>query len=323
MYDPAEQPLLLEARHVRTWFPIRRGMLSRVTGHVRAVDDVSFDIRRGETLALVGESGCGKTTIGRTLLGLETAREGNVLFEGANLLGLSVAAWRPFRRRLQMIFQDPLSSLNPRMTVLDILTEGPAHHGLLHGPREELAERLLGEVGMDTSSLHRYPHEFSGGQRQRICIARALSLNPEFIVCDEAVSALDVSVQSQIINLLLDLREKHHLSYLFISHDLGVVRLISHRVAVMYLGRIVETGNTRSVIETPRHPYTRALVSAVPVPGRDRARRIILHGEVPSPARPPPGCPFHPRCPEAMDVCRREVPTARTVDGITVQCHLY
>jgi oligopeptide/dipeptide ABC transporter ATP-binding protein len=194
---------------------------------------------------------------------------------------------------------------------------------LLSGRREELAARLLNEVGMDATSMHRYPHEFSGGQRQRICIARALSLNPEFVVCDEAVSALDVSVQSQIVNLLVDLRDKYRLSYLFIAHDLSVVRLIAHRVAVMYLGHIVEMGDTRAVLSTPRHPYTQALMSAAPVPGRDRAQRVILSGEVPSPANPPIGCPFHPRCPNTMDICRREFPETRTVDGRSVNCHLY
>ena len=230
---------------------------------------------------------------------------------------------RALRRRVQMLFQDPYASLNPRMTVLDIVTEGMAFHGLLDGPRDEVAVRLLREVGMDAGALHRYPHEFSGGQRQRISIARALSLNPEFLVCDEAVSALDVSVQAQVINLLMDLRDKRGLSYLFIAPDLSVVRHISHLVAVMYLGRIVEIGPAAAVMDEPLHPYTRALVSAIPVPGRARSQRIVLAGELPSPANPPSGCPFHTRCPNVMDVCRRTFPELHQQGARSVYCHLY
>ncbi len=313
---------LLETRNLKTWFPIRRGLFSAVTGQVRAVDGVSLAIGRQETLGLVGESGCGKTTLGRTLLGLERAAGGQVLFDGQDLLTLPPRARRALRPRLQMIFQDPYSSLNPRMTVLDLVTEGLAEQRRLRGPREQEALRLLAEVGLSPDALHRYPFEFSGGQRQRISLARVLALRPEFIVCDEAVSALDVSVQAQMLNLLLDLKERHALSYLFISHDLGVVKHLSDRVAVMYLGRIAEEGRTADVMERPWHPYTRALIDAVPAVGRARGRKIALAGEIPSPADPPPGCPFHPRCPQAMEICRRQYPAEYRAGGRRVACHL-
>jgi len=314
---------LLQIDNLRTWFPLRHGILSRVRRFVRAVDGVSLAIDPGETLGLVGESGCGKTTLGRTIVGLERAREGQILFRGKKINGLTQAEMRPVRRELQMIFQDPFSSLNPRMTVMDIITEALAEHGLLSGARDDAAAQLLREVGLDPASVHRYPHEFSGGQRQRISVARAVGLGPSFIVCDECVSALDVSVQAQVINLLMDLRDRYGLAYLFISHDLSVVRHISHRIAVMYLGQIVEEGPARKLIDEPLHPYTCALVSAIPVPGKDRTARIVLRGEIPSPVDPPPGCRFHPRCPRAMDKCRTDWPHGRRLQEQTVHCHLY
>ncbi|MFP4477097.1 MAG: ABC transporter ATP-binding protein [Desulfatibacillaceae bacterium] len=312
---------LLEVRDLKTWFPLRRGVLNRPVGYVRAVDGVSLAVGRGETVGLVGESGCGKTTLGRTICGLSPPTGGEVLFEGEPLLPrLGQSKWR---RRVQIVFQDPFSSLNPRMSVMDILTEGMAHHKLLQGPRDQEAKRLLSEVGLDPASAHRYPHEFSGGQRQRLSVARALSLRPDLVVCDEAVSALDVSVQAQVIRLLIDLRKRYELSYVFISHDLAVVRHIAHRCAVMYLGVIMEHGPTEDVLHDPRHPYTQALISAVPQPGRKKKGRIVLSGDPPSPAAPPPGCRFHTRCPHVMDVCRDTVPEARKVGNASVCCHLY
>lgn len=312
---------LLEVRGLRTWYPIRRGILARTVGHVKAVEDVAISIGRGETLGLVGESGCGKTTLGRSIIGLEHPVAGDIQFEGRSIKGAALD--RAVRRSVQMVFQDPAASLNPRMTISDIVTEGMVVHGMLKGEREEAALQLLQDVGLDATALHRYPFEFSGGQRQRISIARALALRPQLIICDEAVSALDVSVQAQVINLLLDLREKYQLSYLFISHDLSVVRFISDRIAVMYLGRIVEEGPAEEVIDRPRHPYTKALVSAIPVPGQPRRERTLLKGELPSPARPPPGCPFHTRCPVAMPVCRERFPDVTDVNGHRAACHLY
>ena len=319
----APEPLL-KVCDLRVWFPIRKGVLNRIAGQVRAVDGVSFTIFPGETLGLVGESGCGKTTLGRALMGLEKPAGGRIIFNGQDLGTLTGQARRQLRRHSQMIFQDPFSSLNPRMTVQELVTEGLVHHRLLQGrTRTESARELLASVGMDGDCLFRYPHEFSGGQRQRISLARALSLQPHFLVCDEPVSALDVSVQAQVINLLLDLRERHGLAYLFISHDLSVVRLMSHRVAVMYLGKIVECGATSDVMETACHPYTRALLSAVPRPGKHQDKRIILTGDLPSPAAPPPGCPFHPRCPQALPVCAQQAPPVRTLDnGHSWACHI-
>ena len=300
---------MLSLRDVKVWFPIRRGLLNRIVGHVRAVDGVSLEVASGETLALVGESGCGKTTVGRAILGLTPVTDGEILFHGKSCLGLRGTALRDFRRKCQMVFQDPFSSLNPRLTVIDILTEAMVYHGLIsRRERRSAAVSVLQEVGLGEDCLDRFPHEFSGGQRQRICIARALSLEPEFIVLDEPLSALDVSVQAQVMNYLMDLREARHLSYLFISHDISVVRILSQRVAVMYLGHIVETGRTEDVLSHPRHPYTQALLSAVPKVGKDLGERVVLQGEPPSPANMPSGCPFHPRCPFATSQCKEAQP---------------
>jgi oligopeptide/dipeptide ABC transporter ATP-binding protein len=314
MNETSTRPTLLETRDVKVWFPIRRGVFSRTVGHVRAVDGVSVALAAGETLGLVGESGCGKSTLARAVLRLERVRSGSVLFRGEDLLLMKADRMRRARRSIQMVFQDPFSSLNPRLTVLDTLTEGMLEHGVVQSSgRKEAAVSLLSEVGMASDALHRYPHEFSGGQRQRIGIARALSLRPSLVVCDEAVSALDVSVQAQVLNLLMDLRARHELSYLFISHDMSVVRHISHRVAVMYMGRIVETGPTEELLSSPVHPYTRALLAAVPRAGGPRLRRAPLNGSAPSAASEPAGCPFADRCPFAIADCRSMVPELKGI----------
>ncbi|PYQ13599.1 MAG: peptide ABC transporter substrate-binding protein [Acidobacteria bacterium] len=316
---------LLEVRGLKKYFPIRRGVFSRVSGHVRAVDGVDLALRRGETLGLVGESGSGKTTTGRCILRLLEPTEGSVVFDGVNLLGLSPKEMRKMRRELQVIFQDPYSSLNPRMRVGSIVGEPLIIHKIAKGSeREHRVADLLCKVGLDPSAMKRYPHEFSGGQRQRIGIARALALRPKLIICDEPVSALDVSVQAQVVNLLMDLQEEFSLTYLFIAHDLSVVEHISDRVAVMYLGKIVEVAEAEVLYRNPQHPYTKALLSAVPVPDPTaKSERIALKGDLPSPAAPPPGCAFHPRCPVAVEVCSRVVP--RLLDsggGHLASCHL-
>jgi len=317
---------LLEVRDLRKYFPVRRGLVSRVVANVKAVDGISFHILPGETLGLVGESGCGKTTAGRAVLRLIEPTGGEVLFDGAPVYRLRGEELRKIRKQMQIIFQDPYGSLNPRMTVGSIVMEGMIAHQMY--PREERIERalkILERVGLDRVHFYRYPHEFSGGQRQRIGIARALAVEPRFIVCDEPVSALDVSIQAQIINLLTDLKEEFGLSYLFIAHDLSVVQHISNRVAVMYLGRIVEQASSDELFSNPLHPYTKALLASVPSlePGEKKTRRT-LSGDVPSPLNPPPGCPFHTRCPEVMDICRTEVPaTIPQGSGHTVACHLY
>jgi len=267
---------IVEVRNLRTWFPIKKGIFSKTVGHVKAVDDLTLEIYPGETLAVVGESGSGKSTLGRTILGLEKATSGDIAYRGSSLIGLSRKEFLPFRKNLQIVFQDPFSSLNPRMTILDILTEGMEEHGMLKGePKQELAVRLLEEVQLEADHIFRYPHEFSGGQRQRICIARALSLKPELIICDEAVSALDVTIQAQVIELLMKLQDNYGLSYMFISHDLSVVKKISDRTVVMKSGKIVEQGNTADVIGNPTHDYTRSLLEAVPIPGDESCRLAV------------------------------------------------
>jgi oligopeptide transport system ATP-binding protein len=290
---------LLEVRDLRTWFPIKRGVFSKTVGHVKAVDGVSFSVQPGKTLGLVGESGCGKTTVGRTILRLIPATGGSVVYRGRDFFSVPNSELRPMRRHLQIIFQDPVSSLNPRMTIGNIIGEPIQVHGIARGSaRDDMVAGLLQRVGLDPSYASRYPHEFSGGQRQRIGIARALALNPDFIVCDEPVSALDVSIQSQILNLLDDLQQERKIAYLFIAHNLAVVEHFSDEVAVMYLGRIVEKASRGDLYSNPKHPYTMSLLSAVPEPNpRPTRKRIVLKGEVPSPSNPPTGCPFHPRCP--------------------------
>jgi oligopeptide transport system ATP-binding protein len=289
---------LIDVRELRTWFPIKKGILSRTVGHVKAVDGVSFTVGEGKTLGLVGESGCGKTTVGRTLLRLIPATSGQVLYRGTDFFAVASGPLREMRRHLQIIFQDPVSSLNPRMTVGNIIGEPIQVHDIAQGSeKDDLVASLLKRVGLDPSYARRYPHEFSGGQRQRIGIARALALDPDFIVCDEPVSALDVSIQSQILNLLNDLQDERKIAYLFIAHNLAVVEHFSDEVAVMYLGKIVEKAGSIDLYKNPKHPYTMALLSAVPEPDpRPRRKRIVLQGEVPSPSNPPTGCPFHPRC---------------------------
>jgi len=317
---------LLEVKNLKVHFPVRHGLVSRVKQFVKAVDDVSFHIAPGETLGLVGESGCGKTTLGGAIVRLIEPTAGSVLFEGADITRLKGAELRARRRRMQMIFQDPYGSLNPRMTVGEVVGEAIDIHRLADSPagRKQRIAGLLKSVGLDPAHEQRYPHEFSGGQRQRIGIARALAVEPKLIVCDEPVSALDVSVQAQIINLLQDLQAERRIAYLFIAHDLAVVEHISRRVMVMYLGKVVEMADARSLMESPKHPYTQALLSAVPVIGPDsRRQRIILPGDVPSPIHPPGGCPFHPRCPVAEPRCRTEVPILRELKaGHWAACHL-
>ena len=314
---------LLEVRHLKKHFPIRRGFWSRTVGHVKAVDGVSFDILPGEVLGLVGESGCGKTTTGRCILRLIEPTSGEVLFEGEDVLQLERGDMRRLRRRMQIIFQDPYSSLNPRITVGGMLAEALKIHRIAEGETAQARIRhLLEVVGLFPEHASRYPHEFSGGQRQRIGIARALSVDPKFIVCDEPVSALDVSVQAQVINLLQDLQKEFDLTFLFIAHDLAVVEHISDRVAVMYLGKLMELADSEELYRNPLHPYTRALLAAIPVPEpKARRERIELEGDVPSPANPPPGCPFHPRCPIATAECAEVVPEFRDVgNGHYVAC---
>jgi oligopeptide transport system ATP-binding protein len=317
---------LLEVKNLKVHFPVKHGLFSRVHAHVKAVDDVSFAIKPGETLGLVGESGCGKTTLGRAIVKLVEPTAGSILFEGEDIAHLSGTELRARRRKFQMIFQDPYGSLNPRMTVGQIIGEAIDIHKLAESSsaRQKRIVELLKAVGLDATHAQRYPHEFSGGQRQRIGIARALAVEPKLIVCDEPVSALDVSVQAQIINLLQDLQQQRGLAYLFIAHDLAVVEHISQRVMVMYLGKVVELAEAKAIINAPKHPYTQALISAVPEVDPDSKRkRIVLPGDVPSPINPPSGCPFHPRCPIAQQpICSAEIPALREVTpGHWAACH--
>jgi oligopeptide transport system ATP-binding protein len=317
---------LLAVKNLKVHFPVKSGLFRRDHESVKAVDGVSFQLAAGETLGLVGESGCGKSTLGRAIMRLVEPTAGEIFLAGENITQMDGAALRSRRRKFQMIFQDPFGSLNPRFTVEDIVGEALDIHGLADSPaarRKRIAE-LLSAVGLDTGYAQRYPHEFSGGQRQRIGIARALAVEPELIICDEPVSALDVSVQAQIINLLRDLQQQRGLAYLFIAHDLAVVEHISHRVLVMYLGKIVESAEAREIIRSPQHPYTKALISAVPEVDPDSKRqRILLPGDVPSPIHPPAGCPFHPRCPVAEARCRTEPPPLReSGKDRLVACHL-
>ena len=323
----AESAPLVQVRNLKKYFPIKRGMLQRHVGDVKAVDDVSFDIYKGETLGLVGESGSGKTTVGRTMLRLYEATGGQVIFEGNDLVNLSGGELRRMRRRMQMIFQDPYASLNPRMTVGGIVGEPLEVHGVARRKeRRERVQELLRIVGLNPYFVNRYPHEFSGGQRQRIGIARALALNPDLIVCDEPISALDVSIQAQVVNLLEDLQDRLGLTYLFIAHDLSMVRHISDRVAVMYLGKIMELASRDEIYLNPLHPYTVALMSAVPVPDlvvEEERQRIILEGDIPSPSTPPVGCNFSTRCPKAIDICFEAEPEFVEVEpGHFCACHL-
>ncbi|MEM7670774.1 MAG: oligopeptide/dipeptide ABC transporter ATP-binding protein [Pseudomonadota bacterium] len=323
--DPAD--ILLRVENLTKHFPIHRGIIRRQVGVVKAVDGLTFDIRRGETLGLVGESGCGKSTVGRSVLRLYDLTDGSLTFDGEDIGSLSAERLRDVRPRFQMIFQDPQACLNPRMTVGSIIAEPLTEHGQLNRrERERRVEELLDAVGLNPSFRNRYPHEFSGGQRQRIGIARALALEPDFIVCDEPIAALDVSIQAQVVNLLEELQEKLGLTYLFISHDLSMVRHIADRVAVMYLGRIVEIGPVDALYDTPQHPYTKALLSAVPVPDpKIEATRnhIILEGDVPSPAKPPDGCGFCTRCPVASERCSSESPQSREIaPAHFAACHL-
>lgn len=325
--NPKNPDVLIEVDNLKKYFPIKSGVMRRTVGHVKAVDDISFSINRGRVLGLVGESGCGKSTTGRTILKLLPSTEGDVRFRGESIVGFSRHQMKKLRTKMQIIFQDPYSSLNPRLPVTDIVGEAMLQHGIVKTKREmnERVVEIIEKCGLFPEQAMRYPHQFSGGQRQRICIARALAVNPEFIVCDEAVSALDVSIQSQIINLLKDMQQEMDLTYLFISHDLSVVKFISDDVGVMYLGQIVEKGRKEDIFNNPLHPYTEALLSAVPSfdPQVNRTRkRILLEGDIPSPANPPKGCRFHTRCLYCHDICREQIPEYREIEpDHFVMCH--
>ncbi len=323
-YDPK---YILMVNHLKKYFPVKGGMISHVVGNVKAVDGVTFNLERGKTMGLVGESGCGKTTTGRTILRLSGEKTGGqVLFNGQEVYDIPNDKMRELRTKMQIIFQDPFSSLSPRLPVGEIIGEAVREHNLV--PKAEFndyIDQIMDNCGLQPYHKERYPHEFSGGQRQRICIARALALNPEFVVCDEPVSALDVSIQAQIINLLKELQEQYKLTYLFISHDLSVVEHISDTVGVMYLGNLVEYGDTVDIFKNPLHPYTKALFSAIPIPDpKAKMNRIVLGGSIPSPANPPSGCKFHTRCEHCMERCKTETPVQKEIEpGHYVVCHLY
>ena len=321
-----ENDNLLVVENLKKYYPINASVLGKAKSFVKAVDDVSFTIKRGTTMGLVGESGCGKTTVGRTILRLHDVTGGTVMFKGRDLAKLSQKELRSLRPHMQMIFQDPYSSLSPRMPVGEIIGEAVRTHNIVPKSQyQSYIRKVMKDCGLQPQYFYRYPHEFSGGQRQRICIARAVALNPEFIICDEPVSALDVSIQAQIINLMKDLQTQFGYTYLFISHDLSVVEHISDTIGVMYLGNLVETGDKAKIFANPMHPYTKALLSAVPMPEPDmKMNRIILKGDIPSPANPPSGCKFRTRCQYCMDVCEKEVPQFREYEpGHRVACHLY
>lgn len=318
---------ILQVNNLKKYFPIKGGIITKTVGYVKAVDGVTFNLKRGTTMGLVGESGCGKTTTGRAILRLSGEKTGGqVLFNGKEVYDLNAKEMHDIRTKMQIIFQDPFSSLSPRMPVGEIIGEAVREHGIV--PKDEFndyIDQVMDNCGLQPYHKDRYPHEFSGGQRQRICIARALALNPEFVVCDEPVSALDVSIQAQIINLLNDLQEKYKLTYLFISHDLSVVEHISDAVGVMYLGNLVEYGDTDDIFKNPLHPYTKALFSAIPIPDPTvKMKRIVLEGSIPSPANPPAGCKFHTRCANCMEICKHSVPEQKEIEpGHYVVCHLY
>lgn len=322
-----QEKALIEVRHLKKYFPIKGGVFSRQVGSVKAVDDVSFTIPEGKVMGLVGESGCGKSTTGRTMLNLIKPTSGELLYRGVDIYKLKPAEMRKYRTKMQIVFQDPYSSLNPRLPVYDIIGEAMLEHHIVANKQEMMSKvfELMDKCGLFPEQAGRYPHQFSGGQRQRICIARALAVNPEFVICDEAVSALDVSIQSQIINLLKDLQDEYKLTYLFISHDLSVVKFISDEVGVMYLGELVEIGSKEQIFDHFCHPYTQALLSAAPSfdpRKRNNDKRIILQGDLPSPANPPSGCRFHTRCPYATERCAKEVPQVYEVEpGHKVRCH--
>ena len=323
---PHKDENVIEVSHLLKYFPIKEGLFSKLAGYVRAVDDVSFNIKRGTTMGLVGESGCGKTTVGKTILRLNDKTAGQILFNGIDIHALPHEELRKLRPKIQMIFQDPYSSLSPRFPVNEIIGEAVREHNIVsHEEFDDYIDEVMLECGLQPYHKDRYPHEFSGGQRQRICIARSIALKPDFIVCDEPVSALDVSIQAQIINLLMDLQRDLGLTYLFISHDLSVVEHISDTIGVMYLGNLVEHGGKKKIFSNPLHPYTEALFSSIPVPDPDvKMKRVILEGSIPSPANPPSGCKFHTRCSKCMACCSESVPELKEIEeGHFVACHLY